>query len=708
MIPHHVQDLWNRGFSLVPIRSGDKVPAVRWKEFQSRRPTRDELDCWFGGATNYNVGIVTGAISKIVTVDCDSPDAVAWADEHLPPTRMATRTAKGEHRFYRHPGGRVSNAVRVHTGEARVEIDVRGDGGYVVGPGSVHETGFLYERVGDWPGTEDLPVFDSAWLDPAAARTRQLMTTRSSRLGGGALPTSRVVPEGERNDTLFREGCRLRERGMGRQAINDALLVINQHRCTPPLDTPEVERIASSCASYDVDQDIFRTTESGDAEFFGHYARDCVRYNFRRGDWLYFEGHHWRAPPSGEIDRLALSAIRQRQKVALEITDSDRRSKAAKWTFAGESRKRLTNMQVLARSVPPIADTGENWDMNPWLLGVPNGVVDLQTGKLRDGRPDDRISMQTGAPFHPNALCPIWDRTVADIFDNDAALIAYFDRFVGYSVTGDCREEVLAFASGGGANGKSTLINTLGEILGDYADDLPFSALELHERSGIPNDIAKIVGKRFVTSSESGETRRLNEARVKALTGRDPMTARFLHREFFTFRPNAKFWLATNSKPVVRDTSVGFWRRIHLIPFTRSFATNPDLQLKDKLRAEAPGILARAVRGCLAWQREGLNPPDVVRDATATYRTDCMPLARFVEARCVVQEGATATSGALWTAYERWCNDVRDPIRLTRPQFREALHDRFTQDPVDTQRVTFLGVGLQSERQMPLPAGEDL
>ena len=108
----------------------------------------------------------------------------------------------------------------------------------------------------------------------------------------------------------------------------------------------------------------------------------------------------------------------------------------------------------------------------------------------------------------------------------------------------------------------------------------------------------------------------------------------------------------------VRDTSVGFWRRIHLIPFTRSFAANPDLELKDKLRAEAPGILARAVRGCLAWQRDGLNPPDVVRNATATYRADSMPLARFLEARCVVQKGATATSGGLWAAYERWCNDT--------------------------------------------------
>ena len=153
---------------------------------------------------------------------------------------------------------------------------------------------------------------------------------------------------------------------------------------------------------------------------------------------------------------------------------------------------------------------------------------------------------------------------------------------------------------------------------------------------------------------------------------------------------------------MVRDTSVGFWRRIHLIPFTRSFAASPDLQLKDKLRAEAPGILARAVRGCLAWQREGLNPPDVVSNATATYRADSMPLARFLEARCVVQEGATATSGALWAAYERWYDDVREPTRLTRRQFREALHEHFTPDPGRARDVTFLGVGLQSDHQEQL------
>ena len=246
-------------------------------------------------------------------------------------------------------------------------------------------------------------------------------------------------------------------------------------------------------------------------------------------------------------------------------------------------------------------------------------------------------------------------------------------------------------------NGKGTLMNTLGWLLGDYTDDLPFSALELHERSGIPNDIAKIVGKRFVTSSESSETRRLNEARVKALTGRDPITARFLHREFFTFQPVAKFWLATNHKPVVRDTSVGFWRRIHLIPFTQSFAEKPNLHLKDRLRAEAAGILARAVRGCVAWQQEGLNPPKVVREATSAYQAESEPLAEFLDECCVVRDGATAMFGELFKRYLEWCGDTRGQGRLTRRQFGDALHQKFRKDPVKKQRVWFLGVGLRAK-----------
>lgn len=501
-------------------------------------------------------------------------------------------------------------------------------------------------------------------------------------------PLPKHIGDGNRNNTLFVEGCRLRRLGYDELEIVAALSAVNLRRCEPPLESREIDAIARSCSRYEPAADPFPTTETGDAEFFAACNADTVHYDHRRGRWLLFNGNVWEPQTNGEVARLAREAVRARQRSA--VGDKDR----MRWAIGGEARNRQTNLLALAQSIVPIADAGDSWDHDPWLLGAPNGVIDLRTGTLRPGRPEDLITMRVRAPFDGGATCPLYDKTVAEIFEGNPDLIGYFNRYVGYSLTGDCREESLAFCWGDGANGKGTLMNTLGWLFGDYADDLPFSAFELHSRSGIPNDIAKIVNKRFITASETGETQRLNEARVKALTGRDPITARFLHKEFFTFQPVAKFWLATNHKPDVRDDSEGFWRRLHLIPFAASFIGREDKTLKDRLRTEGAGILARAVRGCLAWQQEGLNAPEIVREATKTYRADSMPLARFLDECCVVQDGARATFGDTFKAYVKWCSNNPRDGRMGRHEFGDALHQRFTKDERNSQRVTFVGVGI--------------
>lgn len=498
------------------------------------------------------------------------------------------------------------------------------------------------------------------------------------------------IPDGQRNDTLYRKGRRLRDLGFDEAGIFAALRVLNNERCRPPLPDSEVASIARSCATNGPVNDVYPTTESGDAEFFTARNGELTRYDHRRDRWLLFDHHIWVPQTNGEVERLALESVRARQRAA------EGSKERLKWAAGGESRNRQLNLLALAQNMLPIADAGDKWDLDPWLLGAQNGVIDLRTGTLREGLPDDRITMRVRVSFDPSARCPLWDDTVAKIFQGNEQLIAYFDRFVGYSLTGDCREECLAMCWGGGANGKGTLMNTLAWLLGDYADDLPFSAFELHSRGSIPNDVAKIVGKRFVTASETAETRRLNEARVKALTGRDPITARFLHQEFFTFQPVAKFWLATNHKPIVHDDSDGFWRRLHLIPFAASFVERPDRTLKDKLREEGTGILARAVRGCMAWQREGLDPPDIVRNATRTYRDASLPLARFLDQCCIEQEGARATFGDLFSEYMRWCGKAQD--RLGRHEFNNALRAKFAVDPRNTRNVTFVGVGIVNSR----------
>lgn len=708
MTLEQVRRLHELGLDIIPLKPRDKIPAFdvlprdengqpTWEPYKTQRATDEEHLRWFGNGADRNAGIIC---SELVVVESDTPEAETWCANHLPRTPMKTQSARGVHRFYRRPTGadavfEIPPSITVEG----IEIEIKRNGQYVVAPGSVHPgkpelgiaPGHVYSEVEPWPTSLDaVPEFPVAtvWY----FQTHKTGSSRQSE------PLPKDITSGGRNNLLFREGCRLRRLGWSETEIAAALVVVNRERCQPPLESREVETIAHSCGRYEPATDTFPLTESGDAEFFATCFGDDVRYDHRRGRWLFFNEHYWEPQTDGKIYRLALEAIRARQAAALKISDSDLRRKQAKWATDGEARKRQLNLLAIAQNVKPIADAGDSWDTDPWLLGAENGIVDLTIGTLRAGRPEDRITMRVRAPFDPLATCPLFDKTVAEIFANDADLIAYFDRYVGYSLTGDCREETIAFCWGEGANGKGTLMNTLGGLLGDYADDLPFSALELQNRSGIPNDIAKIAGKRFVTSSETAETRRLNEARVKALTGRDPITARFLHQEFFTFQPVAKFWLATNQKPEVRDTSVGFWRRIHLIPFTESFTDNPDRELKDKLRAEGAGILARAVRGCLAWQREGLNPPKAVREATESYRADSMPLARFYEERCVLGEGKRATFGQLFDEYVKWHGDSREP-RLGKHAFGEELRKRFETDPKDKEHVVFLGIGAVDMRR---------
>jgi putative DNA primase/helicase len=313
----------------------------------------------------------------------------------------------------------------------------------------------------------------------------------------------------------------------------------------------------------------FPLTETGDAEFFTHTFADRVRFDHRQGRWLIFNGNRWAPDADGELHRMALQSVRLRQKQSFDIEDYDKRKHHFLWTIKGESRYRIKNMLELARNLKPISDPG------------------------------DRITMSTRVAYSPTAKAPLWEQTIRQIFNGDDQLIDYVQRAQGYSITGDCREECFFVSHGPGGNGKGTLMNTTSWAMGDYMDNFAISALERPDHGTVraTPELAKLPGKRFVTASETSTTMRLNEDRIKMLTGRDPVTARQLYGPEFTFVPAAKYWLSTNHKPQIDDTSDGLWRRVRLIPFTQRFiGKNADLTLKDRLRAEGPGIL-RCGRG---------------------------------------------------------------------------------------------------------------
>lgn len=440
----------------------------------------------------------------------------------------------------------------------------------------------------------------------------------------------------------------------------------------------------------------FPTTEAGDAECFAEHYGEMVRFDHRRGRWLMAgDAGIWEPDAEEHLNRLVIEMMRSRQDRANLLKNDDAKKRLWKWAFDGEKRARITNTLALAQSVPPLSDRGDNWDPDPMLLGVINGVIDLRRGELRAARPEDRVTMRANVPFDPAAVCPLWERTISEIFGGDDVLVTFIQRALGYSISGDCREECFFMTWGEGANGKGTLMNTVAALMGDYADNLSFSALELDKRAaGASPELAKLVGKRFVTASETSEVR-LNEARVKAITGRDPLTARFLYHDEFTFQPAAKFWLATNKRPSVKDDSAGFWRRIFLIPFTQTFVGREDKTLKDRLRDESPGILAWLVRGCLEWQRDGLQPPPVVKAATEAYRREQEQLSRWIDECCEIRPDASLQAKIAFDSYIRWCQQHRETPDYNVKTFGREMGTRFPRDPKKTRLIFYQGIALR-------------
>jgi putative DNA primase/helicase len=430
-----------------------------------------------------------------------------------------------------------------------------------------------------------------------------------------------------------------------------------------------------------IDPNDYPHTDTGNSRLFAVLQADELRHDHRRGEWLRWRGHWWGRDDDGHARRLTATIAERRAAAAATITDERDRKSAIKWAFQSQAKARRDALLAQSADEHPLTTSGADWDANPFLLGVANGILDLRTGALRPGQPDDRITMHSAVAYDATAPAPRWSRFLTEVFRGDDDLIAWLRRVAGYSLTGSIAEHVAFFCYGSGSNGKSTLLNVLGALMGDYAATTSFTTLERAERNdGSTVELAALAGKRLVTASETTEGKHINEARLKSLTSGDPITARFLYQNPFTFRPVLKLWLAVNHKPEVGDDSVGFWRRVRLIPFLARFEGQAaDKGLEDALRAELPGIMSWAVQGCLDWQREGLGLPAAVADATSAYREESDPIAAFLAECCATGDHLIVRANALYKAYDTWAADQgqREKERLTTAKFGRRVGERF-------------------------------
>jgi putative DNA primase/helicase len=412
-------------------------------------------------------------------------------------------------------------------------------------------------------------------------------------------------------------------------------------------------------------------TDLGNAQRLVEFHGDDLRYVAAWRKWLVWDGTRWAVDDTGEVYRRAEEAVRLMYREASLMQDSGDRKKLSGWARQSEAKKRIDNMIALAQFQPGIAITPDDLDNDIWLLNAQNGTVDLRTGHLRTHNRDDLITKLAPVHYDPNAECPTFKAFLERVLPSED-LRRFVQRAVGYSLTGDVSERALFILHGTGKNGKSTLLETIRAALGDYALQTPAETLMAKSAGGIPNDVARLKGSRFVSASETEAGHRLAESTVKQLTGNDTISARFMRAEWFDFRPTHKIFLATNHRPEIRGTDNAIWDRIKLVPFdVRIPASEQDPRLLETPKGELPGILRWAVEGCIEWQRGGLEPPVEVQMATDTYRADMDPLAQFIDDCLVYSRDAVTPSSLIWNRYLSWAEE-----NYERPVNRRIFTDR--------------------------------
>jgi putative DNA primase/helicase len=443
-------------------------------------------------------------------------------------------------------------------------------------------------------------------------------------------------------------------------------------------DTPKAAPLpAAGAPAPPPDPTTYSRTDDGNALRLVDQHRHQLRYVPQRGQWLAWDGHRWRWDDHGQVHEHTRTLARDLPNTAKE----EQRHRA--WSL---SARGLTACIKTAQTDPRVVTSVANLDRRPYELNTPAGVVDLRTATLRAPDPAALHTRSTDVAPDLDNQPDRWLRFLADTFAGDPALTLYIQRLLGVSLIGTVLEQLLPFGFGEGANGKTTLLGAVMRVIGlgddGYALTAPAELLLATQNSGHPTELARLAGARLVVTSELEEGQRFAEAKVKQLTGRDPVTARFMRQDFFTFTPTHSLWLLANHAPAVRAGGPAFWRRLRLLPFLHVVpADQRDPHLEDRLvEDEGPQILGWLIRGAAEYLAHGLAEPASVRTATSSYERDQDTVGRFVDETCqlgpIGQQGMRVKVAELRAAYETWCR-IEGETPVNAKGFTLALCSRF-------------------------------
>jgi len=425
-----------------------------------------------------------------------------------------------------------------------------------------------------------------------------------------------------------------------------------------PPPPPQSPPVSASNNSQPQPAKIYNTTDMGNAERledrFGHLVRYCSKLG-KDGTWLIWDGTRWQLDERLKIHKLAkeiVPVIYQEAQNAVLRSDKER---FFKWALDTEALSTRNNMVKDAR--PSLAIAVDDLDRHAWLLNCRNGTLDLKTGQIKPHSQDDYLSKLVAFDYDENATCPEWEKFLLEVQQGKQEMVTYIQKAIGYTLTGDVSEKCMFVLHGPPDTGKSTFIEMIQILIDEYSTKIQTQTLMFQRDRGIPNDIAKLKGTRFVHASEAEEQERLAESRIKELTGGDTVCGCFKYGEEFHFPPTWTIWLSTNNKPRTGNDKA-LWNRLKLIPFNRIFTKDEqDKKLRAKLVAEMPGILTWAVKGCLLWQKEGLIEPADVSGATGKYKNEQDIIGHFIDQQCELDPGYSEMASDLYKSYKQWCQD---------------------------------------------------
>lgn len=682
------------GLAVFPLAYRNKVPAIEGG-CKAATTEKSKIERWWNQNPRYNIGIATGNKSNglvVIDLDVDKNKGIDgyevlrdWQNKHgeLPETWQSITGRGGYHYFYKDTITH-SNKVGLYEG-----VDIRGEGGYIVAPPSVHPNGNTYEWEQE-PKEYEIAQVDDIVNDFFKGEKQRIDSEHKTNF-----KVPELIPEGKRVDTIVRLIASLRTKGLDDDAIKAAVRVENEKRCNPPLKEKELEKAVFPALKRDwqvnspyynnfnamnendnkyVNEVLkklnelnaverFPMNDRGSADLFATIFKNVSRYNPTKKDWMYYDKTRWTADTEGmraKRNAKMLADVLVRYSVTASLPD-DKRQSYIKYA-AGMMNYRNRNVMITdAKDLNFFENT--ELDKDDFLINCRNCVLDLSEDqpKVLEHNADLLLSKICNASYNPAATCTLWEKTVNEIMQGDTAKIKYLQKMSGRFLTGDTsEEEFYIFFGATTRNGKSTITEILLYLLGDYATTISPESLAIKankdSRTASP-DIAKLAGTRLVVASEPPRRMLFDSSLVKTLTGRDTVSARFLHENEFQFKPKFKLILNSNYLPVISDKTVFSSNRVKVVPFERHFTEKEqNKHLKEQLQQEIDGILNWCIQGLSLYRKEGLEPPTAVQIATHEYSEDSDKIGKFIS-ECLEKSDQNLAAKDVYEKYSQWCND---------------------------------------------------